>query len=114
MVVKGDIPSSELMPEALNEYIRCNTYLSWDDPWFWEKLRYALPHKGARARCCLAFFGRNRARNDQRHLLSRTGSISRNSFAMTPISSDAGLNDGNGINLSGGVSNGRTNSVSPI
>ena len=29
--------------------------LSWDDPWFWKKLRYALPHKGANTRCCKCF-----------------------------------------------------------
>ena len=46
------------MPEGLQKYIQTNTYLSWDDPWFWKKLRYALPHKGATIKCCPSIFSK--------------------------------------------------------
>jgi hypothetical protein len=34
------------MGSALWDYIKTNTYVTHDDPWFWKKLRYALPHRG--------------------------------------------------------------------
>jgi hypothetical protein len=33
------------MDEDLQKYIKANTAIHTDDPWFWQKLRYALPRK---------------------------------------------------------------------
>merc|ERR1712241_1164010 len=46
IVVLGELPVKDDMEEDLKKYISLNTYLQADDPWFWQKLRYALPHRG--------------------------------------------------------------------
>jgi len=46
IVVMGELPESKDLDEDLQKYLNMNTYLNSEDPWFWQKLRYALPHRG--------------------------------------------------------------------
>lgn len=48
IIVHGDLPPVKDMNEDLQSYIKMNTYLESSDPWFWQKLRYALPHRGVK------------------------------------------------------------------
>lgn len=46
IIVLGKLPPTDNMEEDLQKYLNLNTYLDSEDPWFWQKLRYALPHRG--------------------------------------------------------------------
>lgn len=45
VILLEDVSENDILDPELRLYMRTNTYLRWRDPWFWNKLRYALPHK---------------------------------------------------------------------
>lgn len=121
VVLKGAMPDKDKMWDGLKEYVRANTYLSWDDPWFWQKLRYALPHKGGSSTWLFdSLFGlRQRRPTDQMNLISANGLMRLNGSATSiPSSSRVNLTSGPVVNANGAVEyevhpHHGTNSVSP-
>merc|ERR1711915_868979 len=45
VIVHGEMPDIKEMDEDVQKYLKSNTFIKSDDPWFWKKLRYALPKK---------------------------------------------------------------------
>ena len=114
VVVKGDLPSEKEIPEAILTYIKAHTYLSWNDSWFWKKLRYALPHKGVAAppRFFPTLFGRTRRPTDQFRLLHADNGHTNQSFTSSTVSLNDDLSSSS-IGFSSVINNVRHNSVSP-
>lgn len=44
VIIKDDVDLKNVSSE-ISAYLNTNTYIKSDDPWFWQKLRYALPHR---------------------------------------------------------------------
>lgn len=45
VITKGDLPAKDTLDKDLRFLLSTKTYLIWGERWFWEKLRYAMPHR---------------------------------------------------------------------
>ncbi len=40
-----DLKESDVQDDDLKMYMKMNTFMKWNDPLFWHRLKYALPHR---------------------------------------------------------------------
>jgi len=79
LITVGELPSGDNLDTDLQKYISLNTYLDSKDPWFWQKLRYAMPHRGN-----LWKKKRNRRVTDKIELIRSMASVEMGKESSTP------------------------------
>merc|ERR1712242_283112 len=108
IVVLGELPTKEDMEDDLKKYISLNTYLEAGDPWFWQKLRFALPHRGRMVKT------RTRRETDKLELMRSQAELELGKRTPSPKTLDAKTllkeNRTNG-HVNGGYANGHANGV---
>lgn len=45
VIVRGELPPKDALDKELKFLLTTKTYLIWGERWFWEKLKYAMPHR---------------------------------------------------------------------
>merc|ERR550525_2237660 len=107
IVVLGELPTKEDMEDDLKKYISLNTYLEAGDPWFWQKLRFALPHRGRMVKT------RTRRETDKLELMRSQAELELGKRTPSPKTLDAKTllkeNRTNG-HVNGGYANGHAKS----
>uniref|UniRef100_A0A8D8UD47 Protein toll n=1 Tax=Cacopsylla melanoneura TaxID=428564 RepID=A0A8D8UD47_9HEMI len=48
ILILRDMPPQDAIPDEMKLYMSMNTYIKWGDKWFWDKLKFALPHPPAK------------------------------------------------------------------
>jgi len=108
IVVLGELPTKDDMEEDLKKYISLNTYLEVGDPWFWQKLRFALPHRGRMVK------SRTRRETDKLELMRSQAELELGKRTPSPKNLDVKTllteHQSNG-HANGGFSNGHVNGV---
>jgi len=79
IVLLGELPEEHKMEEDLKRYISLNTYIQTENPWFWQRLRYALPHRGTRPKK-----RRTRRETDQLELMRAQAEAEMGKGSRTP------------------------------
>jgi len=45
VILKGDLNLDKDVSDEMKAYFKSNTYIKHNDPWFWKRLYYAMPHR---------------------------------------------------------------------